>query len=178
MLSVIDECRHEFRRYKQLADKGMAELDDEAFFRRPGAKVNPVALIVKHLAGNLRSRWTELLTSDGEKPDRNRDREFVIDPEDTRELLLGAWERGWNALFTTLDPLATADLVRTVTIRGEPHTVQQALLRGMSHVAYHTGQILYLVRLWQPDAAWQTIAPGKSGEHRPGYLSSPTAQKE
>lgn len=174
MSNVIDECRHEFRRYKLMADKGMVELDDGAFFRRPGEKVNPVALIVKHLAGNLRSRWTDLLTSDGEKPDRNRDGEFVIVPDDTRVNLLAAWERGWSALFGTLDSLTAADLERTITIRGEPHTVQQALLRGMSHVAYHTGQIMYLVRFWQPEAAWQTIAPGKSGEHRPGYLKSPS----
>lgn len=172
MSNLLSEVRHEFRRYKQLADKGMVELDEDSFFRRPGEKVNPVALIVKHLAGNLRSRWTDLLTSDGEKPDRNRDGEFVIGPDDSRANLLAAWERGWSALFDALDTLTEADLARTITIRGEPHTVEQALLRGMAHVSYHAGQILYLVRLWQPDAAWQTIAPGKSGEYRPGYLSS------
>ena len=169
MNSFLSDVRHEFRRHKDLADRAMIALDDETFFRRPSDVVNSVALIVKHLAGNLSSRWTEFLTSDGEKPGRARDQEFVIGPQDTRRALLQAWEAGWTALFGTLEALTEGDLEKLVAIRGEPQTVEQALLRGLSHVAYHTGQILYLVRLWHPDSAWQTIAPGKSGQHRPSY---------
>jgi Protein of unknown function (DUF1572) len=161
---------HEFRCHRDLADRALAQLDDQAFFLRPAAHVNPLALIVKHLAGNLRSRWTDFLATDGEKPDRDRDREFVLTADDTRPALLAAWERGWAALEDTLAGLVDADLGRTVTIRGEPHTVFQALLRGLDHVAYHTGQILYLARLLRPDGAWLTIAPGQSRGHRGAYL--------
>jgi len=148
----------------------MAGLDDEAFIRLPGEAVNSVALIVKHLAGNLRSRWTDFLTTDGDKPGRNRDGEFVLSEADTRAALMAAWEQGWQAILGTIGSLTEADLARTVTIRGEPHTVQQAVLRGTMHAAYHVGQILYLARLVNPAAPWLTIAPGASGVHRPGYL--------
>jgi hypothetical protein len=146
----------------------MASLSDEEFFRRPGEQVNPVAIIVKHLAGNLRSRWSDLLTSDGEKPDRDRDGEFQLAVADTRASLLTAWERGWGTLFQTLERLRPEDLDKVITIRGEPHTVALALLRGMSHAAYHTGQILYLVRLMRPDSAWLTIPPGQSRQRQVG----------
>lgn len=162
MDDFLADLRHEFRRHKGLADQAMAQLDGDDFFRRPGERVNPVALIVKHLAGNMASRWSDFLSSDGEKPTRDRDAEFVLDDGDTRENLLVAWERGWGILFDTLAGLTDADLPATVTIRGEAHSARQALLRGMSHVAYHTGQILYLVRLWRPDAAWQSVPPGQS----------------
>ena len=170
MANFIADAAHEFRRHKHLVDRGSNSLSDEQFFRRPGPQVNSIALIVKHLAGNLLSRWTEFLTSDGEKPTRNRDSEFALTPDDTRESLLAAWELGWSALFSTLAALTDADLDRTVTIRGEPHRVQQALLRGLDHIAYHTGQILYVARLVSPGGEWLTIAPGKSAEHLPGYL--------
>ena len=146
----------------------MAELDDEAFFRRPATQVNAVALIVKHLAGNLRSRWTGFLTSDGEK-NRNRDDEFVVAPQDTRSSLMAQWDDGWHALEETLETLDQTDPQTIITIRGETHSVQQALLRGLSHAAYHTGQILYLARMWKPDAPWLTIPPGESKSHTPGY---------
>jgi uncharacterized damage-inducible protein DinB len=115
-----------------------------------------------------------LLTSDGEKPDRDRDGEFVLAPADTRASLLAAWETGWGTLFDALAQLGPADLEKTIRIRGEPHTVAQALLRGLSHAAYHTGQILYLARLLHPEAPWLTIAPGRSRQHRPGYRQGPT----
>lgn len=172
MTSLITDAAHEFRRHKEMVDRGTKKLSDEQFFRRPGEQVNSIALIVKHLAGNLLSRWTDFLTSDGEKPTRNRDSEFELTPGDTRESLLAAWELGWSALLKTLNRLTDADLEKNVTIRGEPHRVQQALLRGLDHVAYHTGQILYVVRLVNPGGEWLTIAPGKSKDHRPGYLSS------
>ena len=202
MNELIADLGHEFRRHRQLAERAMAELDDEAFFRRPPppppppsaqqqqqpppaalpreSLTNPVAVIVKHLAGNLRSRWTDFLTSDGEKLQgehrRDRDDEFVIGPQDTRARLMGQWAAGWEALEETLASMEASmeasNLVQTtVKIRGENHSVQQALLRGLTHVAYHTGQILYLVRWLKPDAAWLTIAPGKSASHRAAYRS-------
>jgi hypothetical protein len=162
MDEFLADLRHEFRRHKGLAERAMVQLDDHGFFHRPGEQVNPVALIVKHLAGNMVSRWTDFLTTDGEKPTRDRDGEFILTEADTREHLMAAWERGWGVLFDTLAALTDADLSAMVTIRGEAHSARQALLRGMSHVAYHTGQVLYLVRLLRPDAAWLTVPPGQS----------------
>jgi uncharacterized damage-inducible protein DinB len=170
MADLIADLTHEFRRHKALADRALAGLTDEAYFRRPGEAVNPPALIVKHLAGNLRSRWTDFLTTDGDKPTRDRDGEFVLTGEDTRAALTAAWEAGWGALFAALAGLTDADLGQAVTIRGEPHTVRQALVRGLTHAAYHTGQLLYLARLLNPGGDWLTIPPGGSRAHRPGYL--------
>jgi uncharacterized damage-inducible protein DinB len=169
--SLIADLEHEFHQYRQLAERAMVQLDDDAFFRAPGEQVNSVALIVKHLSGNLLSRWTDFLTTDGDKPSRNRDDEFILSPDDTRSRLMERWQAGWSALEKTLQSLQEIDLQKTITIRGEPHTVQQALLRGLNHAAYHTGQILYLVRYLKPHAKWLTIAPGQSKSHRPGYRS-------
>jgi hypothetical protein len=168
MKELIADLQHEFRRHRRLAERAMGALEDEAFFRRPQPQVNPVALIVKHLAGNLRARWTGFLTSDGETH-RNRDEEFVLGQPDTRVHLMEQWDAGWAALERTLESLKETNPQQIVTIRGEEHTVQQALLRGLSHVAYHTGQILYLARLWKPDAPWLTIAPGESQSHQASY---------
>lgn len=173
MDDLLADLRHEFQRHKSIADQAIAQLDDRQFFHRPGELVNPVALIVKHLAGNLASRWTDFLTTDGEKPTRDRDQEFVLTDQDTRAHLIAAWERGWSILFDTLDGMTEADLAAMVAIRGEPHSARQALLRGMTHVAYHTGQILYLVRLLRPDSAWMTIPPGQSRGIRGGYRQRP-----
>jgi hypothetical protein len=170
MNELLQDLLHEFRRHKTLADRAMGQLSDEEFFRRPAAHVNPVALIVKHLAGNLHSRWSDFLTTDGEKPTRDRDQEFVVGEGDTRTNLLEAWERGWQTLFNTVAGLDAADLSKSITIRGESHTVCQALVRGLTHAAYHVGQILYLVRLLRPDSAWLTIAPGQSRVWRDKYL--------
>jgi uncharacterized damage-inducible protein DinB len=169
MDDLLQDLLHEFRRHKDLADRALAQLDDAEFFRRPATHVNSVAIIVKHLAGNLVSRWTDLLDSDGEKPSRDRDSEFLLTEGDTRANFSAAWERGWRALFDTVEQLKHSDLEKIVTIRGESHTVCQALLRGMSHVAYHTGQILYLVRLLRPNSSWLTIAPGLSRQHPAAY---------
>jgi uncharacterized damage-inducible protein DinB len=173
MNTLLADLDHEFRRHKKLADGTLAALDDAQFFHRPGPNVNPVALIVKHLAGNFRSRWTDFLTTDGEKPDRDRDAEFVVTEHDTRAALLTAWEHGWQTLFDTLGRLQASDLDRTVTIRGEPHTVRQSLLRGATHTAYHVGQIMYVVRLLRPDSRWLTVPPGGSRQHRAGYRQAP-----
>lgn len=171
MSTLLPEFLHEFRRHKTLADRAMTALDDDDFFRRPAPHVNSVAAIVKHLAGNLRSRWTDFLISDGEKPDRDRDGEFIVKDDDTRASLAAAWEAGWQTLFDAVGNLTAADLTKTVTIRGEPHSVEQAVVRALPHVAYHTGQILYLVRLYRPDSSWLTIAPGHSRDHRGAYLA-------
>ncbi len=162
MNAFLQDALHEFQRYKRLAEDAVAQLADDEFFRRPAPQVNSPAIIMKHLAGNLRSRWTDFLTSDGEKPDRNRDGEFVIDEGASRNQLLAAWNDGWNALSTALGALSDEDLAKTVLIRGESHTVQQAVLRAMSHVAYHVGQILYLVRWQRADSRWLTVPPGQS----------------
>lgn len=149
-----------FRKHREMAEKALRQIDDEMFFRRPGAHVNNLAIIVKHLAGNLRSRWTHFLTTDGEKPDRNRNGEFVLGPADTRAALMASWDRGWQILFQALGSLTANDLTRLVAIRGEPHTVVQALNRAMTHAAYHVGQITYLCRMMKPDGwQWITVPP-------------------
>ncbi len=172
MSNLIEDVVREFRRHKSLADRAMAHLDDQDFVCRPQAHVNPIALIVKHLSGNLRSRWTDFLTSDGNKPQRDRDGEFLLTDQDTRANLLASWEHGWQAVFDTLATLKDVDLAKAVTIRGETHTARQALLRGLTHAAYHTGQIMYLARLLKPDAPWITIPPGTSATHPASYLKS------
>jgi uncharacterized damage-inducible protein DinB len=170
MKHLLTDLRYDFRRLKSLADRAMRHLDETEFLRRPAAHVNPVALIVKHLAGNLMSRWTDFLATDGEKASRDRDGEFVLTDGDTQANLLTAWERGWAAVFDTLDTLKEPDLDKSVTIRGESHRVSQALLRALSHAAYHTGQILYLVRLWRPESPWLTVPPGQSQKVGGAYL--------
>ncbi len=162
-----DDIVFSFRKSKEMAEKAFGQLDDDLFFRRPGEHSNSVAIIVKHLAGNLESRWTDFLTSDGDKPWRTRDAEFSIGPDDTRAHLLAAWERGWAALFETFGTLQESDWTRTVSIRGEPHSVMQAIHRALTHAAYHTGQIVYLARLLQTgEWKWITIPPGQSSEAR------------
>ena len=175
MSTLIADLTHDFRKHKDMADKAMSALSDDDFFQRPGEAVNPIALIVKHLAGNFRSRWTDFLTTDGDKPTRDRDGEFTVTPADTRGALLAAWEHAWATLFGTLAGLIDADLTTIIPIRGEAHTVQQALLRGLSHTAYHVGQITYVARLLKPDAPYLTIPPGRSQGHKPGYLKPPTS---
>src|SRR5580698_9943661 len=124
---MLDDIKTEFGRYQKMAETTLTELDDAAFFQRPGEAVNPIALIVKHVGGNLRSRWTDFLTTDGEKPNRNRDGEFEIGDDDTREQLMTIWQNGWTALWSTLDSLTESDSDRITTIRGEKLTVRQAL---------------------------------------------------
>jgi Protein of unknown function (DUF1572) len=153
-----------FRYYKKLGDRAMAQCPDEGLFATLDAESNSIAIVVKHMAGNMRSRWTSFLTTDGEKPDRNRDKEFE-EPPVTRAELMELWERGWKYLFDALEPLTDADASRTVTIRTEPHSVMQAINRQVAHYAYHVGQIVYLARHFAGDK-WQslTIPKKKSGE--------------
>lgn len=133
------------RYYKKLAERAMEQVADEHLFTTLDGEANSIAIIVKHMTGNMRSRWTDFLTSDGEKPDRNRDSEFV-DPPASREALLQEWESGWAYVFAALEPLTEADLVRIVTIRGEAHSVMQAINRQLAHYPYHVGQIVLLAK--------------------------------
>lgn len=153
----------EFARLKSLGDGAMAQLSEEQFFAIPAPGDNSVAIIVKHVAGNLISRWTDFLTSDGEKPGRDRDMEFRISVSDTRADLLQLWSRGWTTLFDTVGPLRESDMARVVTIRGEPLTVLQAVNRQLTHYAYHIGQIVYLAKHLR-GAEWRSLSipPGRS----------------
>jgi Protein of unknown function (DUF1572) len=160
-----DEVRRGFRGHKRLADGALAQLDDSAFFHAPDPESNSAAVIVKHLAGNLRSRWTDFLTTDGEKPDRNRDDEFITEPSLARQDLLRRWEESFQIVFDTIASLTAEDINRTLTIRGEVHTVMQAMNRSVLHAAYHAGQIVYVAKHLR-GAEWKTlsIARGKSAE--------------
>src|SRR5439155_19366537 len=141
--SYFDDAILQFRKLKDLAEKALAQVGDKDFLRALDPESNSIATVMKHIAGNMRSRWTDFLTSDGEKPDRNRDTEFVISAEDSRENLMARWEAGWRCLFAALELLRADDLDRTVLIRGEPHTVLQAVNRQLTHIAYHVGQIVF-----------------------------------
>ncbi|HET7258671.1 MAG TPA: DUF1572 domain-containing protein [Candidatus Acidoferrum sp.] len=148
-----------FRYYKKLAERAMAQCPDEALFTVLDPESNSIAIIVKHMAGNMRSRWHDFLTTDGEKPDRNRDTEFE-DPPKTRAELLALWERGWKYVFDALEPLTEADMARTVTIRTEPHAVMQAINRQIAHYAHHIGQILFLAKHLTTKATgrWESLS--------------------
>ena len=134
-----------FRYYKKLAERAIAQCPDGALFTVLDPESNSIAIIVKHMSGNMRSRWRDFLTTDGEKPDRNRDTEFEDAPK-TRAELLEAWERGWKYLFDALEPLSEADMARTVTIRTEPHSVMQAINRQIAHYSHHIGQIVFVAK--------------------------------
>ena len=152
----LDNAAEEFRGLKQLADKAAAQVSDEEFLRAIDPESNSIAVIMKHVAGNLRSRWTDFLTSDGEKPDRHRDTEFVAEGED-RAAIHERWEAGWRTLFDTLASLKGVDLMRTVPIRGEPHTVVMAVNRQLSHYGQHTGQIVFLAKHLK-SSGWKTLS--------------------
>ncbi len=134
-----------FRQYKKIAEGAMAQVTDEQLTQTLDPEMNSIAQIVKHMAGNMRSRWTDFLTTDGEKPDRNRDSEF-LDAPGTRAELMELWETGWQRVFSALEPLSEADLGRTVRIRNEPHSVTQAVNRQVAHYAMHCGQIVLLAK--------------------------------
>ena len=154
--SYVEDSIALFGYYKQLADRAMAQVADEHLFCTLDAEANSIAIVVKHMAGNMRSRWTDFLTTDGEKPTRDRDSEFAA-PAATRAALLADWESGWAALFGALEPLRDADLGRTVTIRGEAHSVMQAINRQVAHYAHHVGQIVLLAKHHACDH-WQSLS--------------------
>jgi hypothetical protein len=143
--SLLEDSLSLFRYYKGMAERAMAQVSNEQLNAVLDPEMNSIGLIVKHIAGNMRSRWTDFLTSDGEKPDRQRDAEFV-EPPATRDELLALWEDGWKRLFDSLEPLSEEDLARTVTIRGEAHSVMQAMNRQLGHYAFHCGQIVFLAK--------------------------------
>jgi Protein of unknown function (DUF1572) len=156
-----------FHYYKKLGDCAMAQCPDEALFIALDPESNSIAIIVKHLSGNMRSRWLDFLTTDGEKPDRNRDTEFETPPR-TRAELIEQWERGWKYVFDALESLREADLTRTVTIRTEPHSVMQAINRQVAHYAHHVGQILFLAKhlTFTKTGKWESLSVprGKSAD--------------
>ena len=147
----------EFKRMKGLAGGAFVQVTPEQFFATPSGDDNSIAVIVKHVGGNLLSRWTDFLTTDGEKPDRNRDAEFEITATDTQQILIGRWESGWAALFSALEPLTDADLEKTVTIRGEPFSVLQAINRQLTHYSYHVGQIVYVAKHYAA-GSWRSLS--------------------
>lgn len=158
------------RNQKRLGDGAMAQLEDGDFAWSPDPEVNSIAITVRHLHGNMLSRWTDFLTTDGEKPWRDRDAEFQAAPgDDSREALLRLWEEGWACVFNALEHLREQDVMRIVSIRGREHTVVEAVQRQVSHYGYHVGQIVMLAKM-RRGARWQTlsIARGQSGAYKPG----------
>ncbi len=149
-----------FRNYKKLAERAIEQVSDEEFFAVIDPEANSIAVIIKHIAGNLRSRWTDFLTSDGEKPDRNRDTEFEM-IGDTRASLMEFWEAGWTILFEAIEPLEMDDFSRTITIRGQEHTIVEAINRQLTHYAYHIGQIVFLSKHFR-SADWKTLSVPKN----------------
>jgi hypothetical protein len=163
--SYLEEVRRQFRGYKRLAEGAMAQLTDEEMFVALDPESNSVAVVVKHMAGNMRSRFSDFLTSDGEKPDRHRDQEFEMDSGATRAEVMRWWEEGWARVVAAVDTLQPEDVSRTVTIRGEPHSVLQALNRQVAHYAYHAGQIVFLAKHFR-SKEWKSLSVprGKSEE--------------
>jgi hypothetical protein len=153
----LEEIKRQLRGHKRMAESAMAQLDDQEFFTTIDPESNSVAVIVKHIAGNARSRFTDFLTTDGEKPDRFRDREFEMNAETSRAEVMRWWEEGWNIVFGTLDSLKPEDVQRTITIRQEPHTVLQALNRALAHYAQHIGQIVFLAKHLRSEQ-WKTLS--------------------
>lgn len=154
--SYLEDSLTLFRYYKDLADRAMAQLTDDQLLAVLDSESNSIAIIVKHMSGNMRSRWQDFLTTDGEKPGRDRDAEFE-DPPATRDALLAAWEAGWQCLFAALEPLSDEDMQRSVTIRGEAHSVMQTINRQVAHYAYHCGQILFLAKHLR-SSEWQSLS--------------------
>lgn len=155
----------------------MAQVSDDQLFLAEDEEMNSIAILVKHMTGNMRSRWTNFLSTDGEKPDRNRDSEF-IDPPATRERLMDLWTHGWELVFAALEPLSEADMNRTVTIRGEPHSVMQAINRQMAHYACHVGQIVLLAKHFRYDQ-WKSLSVprNKSAEFGQKVLTGEASQR-
>jgi hypothetical protein len=175
--SYLEDSLSLFRYYKKLAEDAMAQVSDTELTAALDPEMNSIAQIVKHMAGNMRSRWRDFLTTDGEKPDRNRDSEFV-EPPATREQLRSVWEDGWNTVFGALEPLGEADLARTVTIRGEAYSVMQAISRQLAHYSYHCGQIVMLAKhLRGEDWKSLSVPKNKSSEFNRAVASGEKSQR-
>jgi uncharacterized damage-inducible protein DinB len=154
--AYLKDIRRQYRAHKTLAERAMQQVSDADFQKAIDPESNSIALIVKHMAGNLRSRFTDFLTTDGEKPTRNRDAEFELAGNDSRAALMSAWESGWTIAFASIDALQPEDLLRTVTMRNEPMPVVEALNRLVNHAGYHAGQIAFLAKHFV-GADWQTL---------------------
>src|SRR5208282_3986609 len=180
LTSYLQDSIELFRYYKKLAERAMEQCPDEGLFATLDGESNSIAIIVKHMVGNMRSRWTDFLTSDGEKPDRHRDTEFEEPPKSRRELL-ESWERGWKYLFDALEALTDADLTRTVTIRTELHSVMQAINRQIAHYSYHVGQIVFLAKHFAANvtAGWTslTVPRNKSRDFNADVASGRKSQR-
>ena len=172
----LEDAVLNFRGYKKLAEKAFEQANDEEFFRAIDEEANSIAVIVKHMVGNMLSRWTDFLTSDGEKPDRNRDMEFVITAETTRVEMIAEWERGWNCVFNAVESLQPEDLMKTVLIRGEAHTVVNAISRQMTHYGYHVGQIVFLAKHFK-STGWKSLSiPRNRSAEFNSYLTEKAAE--
>ena len=175
--SYTQDARDLLRYYKRLGDRAIEQCPDANLFTALDPESNSIAIIVKHMSGNMRSRWTDFLTSDGENPDRHRDTEFETPPQ-TRSALVAMWEAGWKICFDALGPLTDADLSRTITIRSEPHSVMQAINRQVGHYAHHVGQIVFLAKHFAgPDWNALTIPRRKSAEFNARVASGKASQR-
>jgi hypothetical protein len=174
----LEDTSLQLKKLKGQAEKAIAQVSDEQFFATLDPEANSIAVILKHMAGNMRSRWTDFLTSDGEKPDRNRDSEFEIAGQETRATVMAAWEDGWARLVSAVSTLSPGDLARKVTIRGEEHTVLEAINRQVTHYAAHVGQVVLLAKHYA-GPSWQTLSipRGKSREVDVSKKGSPYAYK-
>jgi hypothetical protein len=165
-----------FRDYKKLAERAFAQINDDDFFKTIDEESNSIAVNIKHMAGNMLSRWTDFLTTDGEKPERNRDIEFVMLPGTTKDEMIDYWDRGWKCVFAAIEPLTTDDLLRTVTIRAQEHTVLQAINRQIAHYAYHVGQIVFLAKHFK-SSEWQSLSvPRNRSAEFNAYLEDKTKE--
>lgn len=175
--SYLTDALAVFRQYKKLGERAMEQVADEQLFISIDAEANSIAIIVKHMVGNMRSRWTDFLTTDGEKPNRNRDSEFM-EPPATRAALLAEWEKGWACVFTAIEPLSDEDLGRRVTIRGEAHSVMQAVNRQLAHYPHHVGQIVLLAKHFAGDR-WQSLSipRNRSAEFNRKLAAGETSQR-
>ena len=175
--SYLSDSISVFVNTKKLAERAMEQVTDEQLTAVLDDEMNSIALIVKHMTGNMRSRWTDFLTTDGEKPDRNRDSEFEQPPA-SREAVMKLWTEGWDRVFSALKPLSEQDLGRTVTIRGEPHSVMQAINRQIAHYAYHCGQIVFLAKHFQ-HGQWKSLSVprGKSEQFTGKVLAKEISQR-
>jgi hypothetical protein len=153
----LEDSIASLRAYKKMAEKALDQLKEEEFFVTLDTEANSIAVIMKHMAGNMFSRWTDFLTSDGEKPNRNRDMEFVIEPKTNKDDILAYWEKGWQQVFAALEPLTADDLGKKVLIRGEEHTVIQAINRQLMHYADHIGQIVFLAKHFR-SSEWKSLS--------------------
>jgi hypothetical protein len=175
--SYLADALAVYRQYKRMAERAIEQIRYEHLFALLDDEANSIAIVMKHMAGNMRSRWTDFLISDGEKPDRNRDTEFT-DPPFTREALLAVWNDGWQRVFSALEPLTDADLSRTVTIRGEGHSVMQAINRQLAHYACHCGQIVLLAKHFQ-GTSWKSLSipKGKSVDFNKRVAAGEASQR-